>query len=108
MLCCVRAVTACVGYGRAEVLLWALQLQLMLNNIKYFYLKDQVMVILGSLCFSLMLSQKEREKGEKECNERCSNCLKKQISTHSTTYLGHQGSSHGQVVAIVLPFWGLL
>lgn len=52
--CCVRAVCACVEYGRAEVLLWALQL--MLNNIKYFYLKDQVMVILASLCFSLMLS----------------------------------------------------
>lgn len=63
--CCVGTVTACVEFGRAEVLLWALQLQLMLNNIKYFYLKDQVMVILASLCFSLMLAQKRKERGEK-------------------------------------------
>lgn len=61
--CCVRAVTACIEYGRAEVSLWAVHL--MLTNIKHFYLKDQAMVIFGSLCFSLLLSQKEREGGEK-------------------------------------------
>lgn len=60
--CCVRAVTACIEYGRAEVSLWALQL--MLTNIKHFYLQDQAMVIFGSLCFSLLLSQKEREGGK--------------------------------------------
>lgn len=61
-------------------------------------------MISASLCFSLMLSQKEREKRKTSAMRGAVTILKTDFYPFHKLF----GSSCGQVLVMFLPFWGLL